>query len=171
LDELVQVPLLATIAAIIFEQSGDRPLPDNQYELYESYLKYLRPAHPATSSPFDEVCDPLLEHLGRVRMEADTSLVAAACEWTVQHLPDVVGKGQEELITYLAAVGPFVRRGPAGANSRSRHYRQSPSTNRCRSSSALMRRHIRIKAARALARWSEPCRSAARTLLAQLSGK
>lgn len=33
LDELVRVPLLATIAAIIVEQHHDRPLPDNQYEL------------------------------------------------------------------------------------------------------------------------------------------
>jgi transcriptional regulator with XRE-family HTH domain len=42
LDELVRVPLLATIAAIIFEQHRDRSLPDNQYELYEAYLEYLR---------------------------------------------------------------------------------------------------------------------------------
>lgn len=34
LDDLIHVPLLATIAAIIFEQHGERPLPDNRYDLY-----------------------------------------------------------------------------------------------------------------------------------------
>jgi uncharacterized protein (UPF0147 family) len=107
LDELVRVPLLATIAAIIFEQHTDRPLPDNQYELYESYLRYLRTAHSLPPSPFDRVRDPLLEHLGRVRLENDTSLVAAASDWMTDNLAE---GWQEELVTYLTAVGPLVRR-------------------------------------------------------------
>lgn len=111
LGELVRVPLLATIAAIIFQEHGDRPLPDNQYELYESYLKYLRTARPVSSRRFDLVRGPLLEHLGLVRLEADTSLVAAAQEWAVHHLPDQAADWQEELITYVAAVGPFTRSG------------------------------------------------------------
>lgn len=111
LDELVRVPLLATIAAIIFEQHSDRPLPDNRYELYESYLKYLRSAHPIVCGPFDQTCDPLLEHLGRVRLELDRPLAAAARDWAEQHVINLVGDWQEELTTYLAAVGPFVRRG------------------------------------------------------------
>ncbi|MCE6998152.1 NACHT domain-containing protein [Saccharothrix sp. S26] len=111
LDELARVPLLATIAAIIFEQPGNRPLPDNQYELYETYLKYLRTAHTAEPGPFDPVRDALLEHLGRVRLEADTSLVDAAHDWAARHVPDLAGAWQDELITYLAAVGPLSRRG------------------------------------------------------------
>ncbi|PSL57189.1 NACHT domain-containing protein [Saccharothrix carnea] len=111
LDELARVPLLATIAAIIFEQPGNRPLPDNQYELYEAYLKYLRTAHTAEPGPFDAVRDALLEHLGRVRLEADTSLVDAALDWAAQHVPDLTGAWQDDLITYLAAVGPLSRRG------------------------------------------------------------
>lgn len=110
LDELVRVPLLATIAAIIYEQYGDRPLPDNQYELYESYLRYLRTGH-ATASRFESVHAPLLEHLGRVRLEVDTSLVAAAQDWAAAHLTELAGEWREELTTYLAAVGPLVRRG------------------------------------------------------------
>ncbi|MBB5803579.1 uncharacterized protein (UPF0147 family) [Saccharothrix ecbatanensis] len=106
LDELVCVPLLATIAAIIFEQYGDRPLPDNQYELYEAYLKYLRTAHPAASL-FDEVTDQLLEHLGRVRLEVDTPLLTAISEWAAEHVPR---NDPDDLVAHLAAVGPFTRR-------------------------------------------------------------
>ncbi|KOX16645.1 hypothetical protein ADK67_40065 [Saccharothrix sp. NRRL B-16348] len=111
LDELARVPLLATIAAIIFEQPGNRPLPDNQYELYEAYLKFLRTAHTAETGPFEPVREALLEHLGRVRLEADTSLVVAAHDWATRHLPDLTGTWQDDLITYLAAVGPLSRRG------------------------------------------------------------
>lgn len=111
LDELVRVPLLATIAAIIFEQQGDRPLPDNRYELYESYLKYLRSQHSVADESFDHIRDGLLEHLGRVRLEQDTSLTCAVREWTTQHAADITVDRQPELIGYLAAVGPFTRDG------------------------------------------------------------
>lgn len=111
LDELVRVPLLATIAAIIFEQQGDRPLPDNRYELYESYLKYLRSQHPVADDSFDHIRDGLLEHLGRVRLEQDTSLACAVREWTTRHAADITGDRRQELIGYLAAVGPFTRGG------------------------------------------------------------
>ncbi|PWW66684.1 NACHT domain-containing protein [Actinokineospora spheciospongiae] len=111
LDELVRVPLLATIAAIVFEQNSDRPLPDNRYQLYEAYLKFLRSAHPEPEGPFTAAYDPLLEHLGRIRLETDTSLIAAAQDWAEQHLTGLTGEWHEELITYLAAVGPLTRRG------------------------------------------------------------
>ncbi|WP_143254775.1 NACHT domain-containing protein [Amycolatopsis azurea] len=112
LDELVRVPLLATIAAIIFEQFDDRPLPDNQYELYETYLGYLRSAHPVPEGLPDEHCGRLLEHLGHVRLEEDTSLTAAACHWTAERLPELCRTTgwREKLVTYLAAVGPFIWR-------------------------------------------------------------
>ena len=110
LDELVRVPLLATIAAIIFEQHGNRPLPDNQYELYESYMKYLRSAHSVAPGPFDQACDPLLEYLGRVRLEVDTSLLTSAHGWAEQHIQGLAGEWQEELTTYLVALGLLVRR-------------------------------------------------------------
>lgn len=111
LDELVRVPLLATIAAVVFEQYDDRPLPDNQYELYEAYLRFLRTAHPMPDSPFTDRCDDLLEHLGRVRVESDTSLVAAAVNWAEHNIVCLAGNWREDLIGYLAAVGPLARRG------------------------------------------------------------
>ncbi|NBH03737.1 hypothetical protein GTY80_10850 [Amycolatopsis sp. SID8362] len=112
LDELVRVPLLATIAAIIFEKYADRPLPDNQYELYESYLGYLRTAHDAPPGPFDEHSGPILEHLGRIRLEEDTSLAAAACRWVAEYLPELVQEPgwEDQLVLHLGSVGPFHRR-------------------------------------------------------------
>jgi cellulose synthase operon protein C len=113
LDDLVRVPLLATIAAIVFTQHSDRPLPDNQYELYESYLEFLRSAHPTSPGPFERLRTDLLEHLGRIRLVADTSLVAAAQELANQLVPsDRLAPGwQDDLTSYLAAVGPLIYRG------------------------------------------------------------
>ncbi|MGW4058817.1 hypothetical protein ACWEGE_11075, partial [Amycolatopsis sp. NPDC004747] len=113
LDELVRVPLLATIAAIIFDEYADRPLPDNQYELYETYLDYLRSAHPVQPGPFDSCCGSLMEYLGRVRLEEDTSLVTAACRRVGAELPGLGAETgwREQLVEHLAAVGPFLRRG------------------------------------------------------------
>ncbi|MFF1612893.1 hypothetical protein ACFVYA_34430 [Amycolatopsis sp. NPDC058278] len=112
LDELVRVPLLATIAAIIFEKYADRPLPDNQYELYETYLEYLRSAHSVPPGPFDSCCGQLLEYLGRVRLEEDTSLSTAACRWVGEKLPELGAETgwRERLIDHLASVGPFLFR-------------------------------------------------------------
>ncbi|MEV6828940.1 NACHT domain-containing protein [Amycolatopsis sp. NPDC051102] len=112
LDELVRVPLLATIAAIIFERYADRPLPDNQYELYETYLEYLRSGHSLPPGPFDTCGGELLEYLGRVRLEEDTSLSTAACRWVGERLPGLGPEAlwREQLVGYLAAVGPFLFR-------------------------------------------------------------
>ncbi|MET8851018.1 NACHT domain-containing protein [Amycolatopsis sp. NPDC004625] len=112
LDELVRVPLLATIAAIMFEQDTDRRLPDNRYELYESYLAYLQSARSIPPSPWDECRSRLFEHLGCVRLEEDTSLLTAACEWTAAEVPHACAtpNWRDRLTTYLTAVGPFVSR-------------------------------------------------------------
>ncbi|WP_103354310.1 NACHT domain-containing protein [Amycolatopsis sp. CA-128772] len=112
LDELVRVPLLATIAAIMFEQDSDRRLPDNRYELYESYLAYLQSARAIPPSPWDECRERLFRHLGCVRLEEETSLLAAAGDWAAGHAPHACGtpNWHDQLTTYLTAVGPFVSR-------------------------------------------------------------
>ncbi|MEU4766655.1 hypothetical protein AB0H12_25705 [Actinosynnema sp. NPDC023794] len=112
LDELVRVPLLATIAAIVFARQGDRPLPDNQYELYEAYLAFLRSAR-TSAGPFEAFRDDLLEHLGRTRSETDTSLVSAARSWVVDHVPptSLPVDWPEALTAFLVLVGPLVIRG------------------------------------------------------------
>lgn len=108
LDELVRVPLLATIAAIIFEEHREHPLPDNQYELYEAYLKYLRTGHQTRPTSLNDHRDALLEHLGLVRIEADTSLLGAARSWAAHA---ITGEWQDDLLGFLTAVGPFTLRG------------------------------------------------------------
>ncbi|MBP2327334.1 hypothetical protein JOF56_007719 [Kibdelosporangium banguiense] len=109
LDELVRVPLLATIAAIIFQQE-DRPLPDNQYELYESYLAFLRSAR-KSSSIFEPHHTALLEHLGKTRSETDTSLVGAARDWIRRSVDQLPHGWSEDLTAYLISGGLLVMRG------------------------------------------------------------
>jgi hypothetical protein len=112
LDDLVRVPLLLTIAAIVFQQRGDRPLPDNQYELYEAYFSFLRSIRPV-EGPFEPHRERLLEHLGLVRVETDTSLVAAAREWAHDHVEPahLPTDWPDQLTAFLVAVGPLVIRG------------------------------------------------------------
>lgn len=106
LDELVEVPLLATIAAIVFEQYRDRPLPGNQYELYESYLSFIRSSRPVVEA-LEQHRVGLVEHLGRTRLTTESSLGAAAQDWARRNdVSEVDG-----LVAYLLDVGPFVKRG------------------------------------------------------------
>ncbi|NKE56688.1 hypothetical protein FXN61_07520 [Lentzea sp. PSKA42] len=107
LFELVAVPLLATIAAIVFEQHGDRPLPGNQFQLYESYLAFIRSSR-STPVAFEHHCTALVEHLGRTRLRSDVPLTTAIRDWA--HCNEDAGT-QEELIAHLTAAGPFVPRG------------------------------------------------------------
>ncbi|MFD6070811.1 NACHT domain-containing protein, partial [Amycolatopsis lurida] len=119
LDELVRVPLLATIAAIIFQQHGDRPLPDNRYDLYEEYLNYLALPRrlPAETGEFSrlvrELRSPLLEHLGAARFLADVSLTAAAQGWLLANTTPYQRPAawQNDLVALLRNVGPLVVRG------------------------------------------------------------
>ncbi|MEE4598454.1 caspase family protein [Streptomyces sp. DSM 41524] len=41
LVDVAKVPLLATIAAIVFEKSPDKPLPKQRFDLYEEFLTHL----------------------------------------------------------------------------------------------------------------------------------
>jgi cellulose synthase operon protein C len=115
LEELVRVPLMATIAAIIFEQHRDRPLPDNKYDLYETYLDYLARRGTAQSrfaSVLRELRSGLLEHLGVTRLATTGSLAKSACSWIAEqvsadHLP--LG-WRADVVTYLTTAGPTIVR-------------------------------------------------------------
>lgn len=106
LDELVEVPLFATIAAIIFREYSGQPLPGDQYSLYETYLAHIRRGKP---DEFDR--EKLLEHLARLRLEEDPSLLTAARRWVEERCAPNSLSWQEDLTAYLLAVGPFVLRG------------------------------------------------------------
>lgn len=106
LDELVETPLFATIAAIIFGEYGGQPLPGDQYSLYETYLAHIRRGKP---DDFDR--EKLLEHLARRLLEGDRSLLVAARRWVEERCAPNSLSWQEDLTAYLLAVGPFVLRG------------------------------------------------------------
>ncbi|MFD5095000.1 helix-turn-helix domain-containing protein [Amycolatopsis thailandensis] len=110
LGELIRLPLLATIAAIIFEQHRSRPLPDNRYALYESYMEFLRSGRTLPPGQFDRMGTGLLEHLGLVRLEADTSLSVAARDWVEERTADLPLGWTDELSAYLGSTGLLVRR-------------------------------------------------------------
>ncbi|MFJ8967099.1 hypothetical protein ACIRG5_47720 [Lentzea sp. NPDC102401] len=75
-------------------------MPGNRYSLYDTYLAHIRRDK---LDRFDR--EKLLEHLARVRLESELSLLAAARAQ--------VGDGvwPEELTDYLLSVGPFILRG------------------------------------------------------------
>ena len=116
LGELTRVPLLATIAAIISEQSRNRPLPDNRHDLYETYLDYIAQRgvsrRRSDDGVFQEVRTRLLEHLGVVRLTTTGSLAKAACEWLTEQMPvdRLPVDWQSELVTFLATAGPMIVR-------------------------------------------------------------
>ncbi|MGI5500688.1 NACHT domain-containing protein [Lentzea sp. CA-135723] len=100
LDELLQVPLLATIAAIIYGEYTAEPLPGNQYSLYVTYLAHIRRDQP---DRFDR--ESLLEHLARVRLETELPLLPTARAFVGEEM------WSEDLLDYLLSVGPFILRG------------------------------------------------------------
>ncbi|MFD4669520.1 NACHT domain-containing protein [Lentzea sp. NPDC058450] len=100
LDELLQVPLLATIAAIIYAEYTAEPLPGNQYSLYDTYLAHIRRDQPDRFKR-----EALLEHLARVRLETELPLLPAARAWVGGTV------WPEELTDYLLSAGPFILRG------------------------------------------------------------
>ncbi|MFS8103138.1 NACHT domain-containing protein [Lentzea alba] len=107
LFELVAVPLLATIAAIVFEKHGERPLPGNQYQLYDSYLTFIQTSR-ETPEAFERHHTSLVEHLGRTRLRSDIPLVKAVRDWVRCH--EDAGS-YDDVIAHLTATGPFVPRG------------------------------------------------------------
>jgi len=108
LDELVRVPLLATIAAIIFEQQHDRPLPDNQYQLYEPTWDSCVPRVPTTRTCSNGWARPCwniwASSAGNRRLAADRRT-------RLGHRPSCPERLQsawlDELTSFLTAVGPW----------------------------------------------------------------
>jgi hypothetical protein len=115
LDELTRVPLLATIAAIIFGQHRDRLLPDNRYDLYEEYLDFLA-RRDVPESRFDNalsgVRTDLLQHLAVTRLTTDHSLAQTARAWLDAHpsIRQAAADVRADLATYLTARGPLIAR-------------------------------------------------------------
>lgn len=81
--ELIRVPLMAAVTAVVFQHDPDRPLPLRRFDLYERYLAQAMAKAAAdprgTLSP--ERYDRLLERLGTAQVDTDEPLldVALAC--------------------------------------------------------------------------------------------
>ncbi|MGW1189276.1 NACHT domain-containing protein [Streptomyces sp. NPDC002559] len=108
LEEVLQVPLLATIAAAFRTRNPDRPLPRGRVELYETFLADLKNAREGNAEVLSRFLerwtirgygkvaawlvrhqDRLLTHLARERTtgKPPSSLLDAALEWLARHLP------------------------------------------------------------------------------------
>ncbi|MEE1769284.1 NACHT domain-containing protein [Streptomyces sp. JV185] len=108
LEEVLQVPLLATIAAAFRTRNPDRPLPRGRVELYEMFLADLKNAREGNAEVLSRFLERwtvrgygkvaawlvrhqgrLLTHLARERTtgKPPSSLLDAALEWLARHLP------------------------------------------------------------------------------------
>ncbi|MER7662795.1 caspase family protein [Streptomyces sp. NPDC096193] len=91
LGPLVQVPLLATITAVVYETWPDRPLPSNRYALYEQYRDYLNRAK----------ASQLREHLTRLEAHAEAApQMRSAVRCLRDQLNELVGYLAVEQITH-----------------------------------------------------------------------
>lgn len=91
LAQVLEVPLLAAVAALVHDQDLDTPLPANRYELYERYMRYIahgRDKSGGTPGWFAEYQGPLLEELAEVYMASETPLLTVAREFLVKAAPD-----------------------------------------------------------------------------------
>ena len=105
--ELLQIPLLATIAAILYGQSPDAPLPGNSYTLYEQYFAYLATARveqttrqwgtirarlaaaldgdATAADQLESGRRTLVEYLAQRAVAGEVDLLAAAVSWLDRH--------------------------------------------------------------------------------------
>ncbi|MDU0293516.1 NACHT domain-containing protein [Saccharothrix longispora] len=92
LSEVVQVPLLATIAAAMQTTSPKRPLPATQVELYERFVDELLHARQTGSdtawrSWLHRSRESLLSFLARLHLDGETPLLPAAQRWVDLNRP------------------------------------------------------------------------------------
>ncbi|WP_170153868.1 NACHT domain-containing protein [Actinoplanes italicus] len=81
--ELIRVPLMAAVTAVVFQHDPDRPLPLRRFDLYERYtaqaLAKAAAGPPGAVRP--EHYDRLLEQLGAAQIESDEPLLDVALAW------------------------------------------------------------------------------------------
>ncbi|PJN22945.1 hypothetical protein [Kitasatospora sp. CB02891] len=121
LSELVQNPLLATIAAVSATVDPHRPLPANRLSLYQLFHDHLMSRSAGRERRDDELAgwvgqvrQQLVESLARHRIESDGSLTAAARRWVHDHRPaglTLTGRWEAELRHLLLGTGLLVPQG------------------------------------------------------------
>ncbi len=132
LAEAVTVPLMATVAAVVFEQDPDRPLPTGRRELYDEFLGHLNSrwgernwrllrervadveGGPAALDALRAGRGELVRRLARVRLEGEEPLLRAAMAWAGANSAVPTGslsQWREVVATVLTGTGPLVREG------------------------------------------------------------
>ncbi|AEV84516.1 heat repeat-containing PBS lyase [Actinoplanes sp. SE50] len=100
LEQVLTVPLLATVAAQVFtDRRRDQPLPSNRYELYEAYIAHLATRNASAAEVFGAAADPawcawldaqrttLLETLAAEYTRSETPLAEVAISYVHEHGP------------------------------------------------------------------------------------
>ncbi len=127
LRELVRNPLLATIAAIAHTLEPQRPLPNSRVDLYDRFMAYLLDETPSRRDTVAELRRSLrdqperlafaewlrkhrteiVEQLAAHRLESESPLFEAACEWVAGQGPELPEGWREDLRALLASTGVF----------------------------------------------------------------
>lgn len=128
LRELVRNPLLATIAAIAKTLEPDRPLPNSRVDLYGRFMEYLLDDGASQRNTIAELRRSVrddadrqalvewvhqhrtrvVEELATHRLESESPLFEAACEWVRENHPELPDQWQDDLRALLAGTGVFV---------------------------------------------------------------
>ncbi|GII84050.1 hypothetical protein Ssi03_20400 [Sphaerisporangium siamense] len=104
LEEILEVPLLATVAAHVHQSRRDRPLPAGRYELYEEYMaQFARarsgtaattlaplgdlPGGPALATWLSEHQADLMEELATAYTTSERALIEVARRFLAEHAP------------------------------------------------------------------------------------
>ncbi|MBU2666082.1 hypothetical protein KOI35_21440 [Actinoplanes bogorensis] len=100
LDQVITVPLLATVAAQVFTaRRRDQPLPSNRYELYEAYIAHFATRNASAAEVFGVGADPelcawldtqrtvLLETLAVEYTRSETPLADVAVDYVRKRAP------------------------------------------------------------------------------------
>ncbi|MCZ4605395.1 NACHT domain-containing protein [Streptomyces sp. Lzd4kr] len=135
MHEISTVPLLLTMAAVIFEQHPDRQLPSHRQDLYSQYIATLMQARStpeewenlkrslATSPHSSQLVDllysrraALASHLAVIAASSDRKLLPEAIEWTRNEaagleIPMATSEWKEVVATTAVSTGLMVRQG------------------------------------------------------------
>ncbi|MEU1589565.1 tetratricopeptide repeat protein [Micromonospora sp. NPDC005710] len=138
LGAVVEVPLLATIAALVFEHDQHRPLPSNRTELYAEFVRHLLAGRPAVVEQrariraeferygasgqrfwawLDRNLKALVENLADAQLTNDTlSLVEQTRSWVRDQAPrdtlDAIPDWDRHVRAMLTSTSVLVERGP-----------------------------------------------------------
>jgi hypothetical protein len=127
--ELVRNPLLATIAAIANTLEPHRQLPNSRVDLYGRFMEYLLDDGASRRNTVAELRRSLRDHPERLalvewmhqhrteiverlavhRLEAESPLFEAACEWVQANHSEVPDGWQADLRALLAGTGVFIQ--------------------------------------------------------------